>query len=201
MVRLHVGDWGTPSTNTRPPWSWCKYLVNGVVSSLGGTNGMNRQNDRTQRTCQHRTNGDYFTINEVSGQWAGIPVLVSTMKRMVDLMSSYSREEAYVWYYSTIWAQRGTLQPINQDLINISMKKLLGKNKLPMNNYTAVQLYKSVVRGPWGSDGRNKNRTGMTVLLGFINPTRTRTNTNPNDTEANAAGRSVRACDARKSKS
>ena len=31
--------------------------------------------------------------------------------------------------------------------------------------------------------------------------TRTRTNTNPNDTEANAAGRSVRACVARKSKS
>jgi len=30
---------------------------------------------------------------------------------------------------------------------------------------------------------------------------RTRTNTNPNDTEANAAGRSVRACVARKSKS
>jgi len=30
--------------------------------------------------------------------------------------------------------------------------------------------------------------------------TRTRTNTNPNGTEANAAGRSVRACDARKSK-
>ena len=29
----------------------------------------------------------------------------------------------------------------------------------------------------------------------------TRTNTNPNDTEANAAGRSVRACVARKSKS
>jgi len=31
--------------------------------------------------------------------------------------------------------------------------------------------------------------------------TRTRTNTNPNGTEANAAGRSVRACDARKSES
>jgi len=31
--------------------------------------------------------------------------------------------------------------------------------------------------------------------------TRTRTNTNPNDTEANAAGRSVRACVARKSNS
>ena len=31
--------------------------------------------------------------------------------------------------------------------------------------------------------------------------TRTRTNTNPDDTEANAAGRSVRACVARKSKS
>ena len=30
---------------------------------------------------------------------------------------------------------------------------------------------------------------------------RTRTNTNPNGTEANAAGRSVRACVARKSKS
>ena len=31
--------------------------------------------------------------------------------------------------------------------------------------------------------------------------TRTRTNTNPNDTEANNAGRCVRACDARKAKS
>ena len=31
--------------------------------------------------------------------------------------------------------------------------------------------------------------------------TDSRTNTNPNDTEANAAGRSVRACVARKSKS
>ena len=38
---------------------------------------------------------------------------------------------------------------------------------------------------------------GVSAALG----TRTRTNTNPNDTEANAAGRSVRACVARKSKS
>jgi len=32
-------------------------------------------------------------------------------------------------------------------------------------------------------------------------PTRTRTNANPNDTEANATGRTARACDVRKSKS
>jgi hypothetical protein len=35
--------------------------------------------------------------------------------------------------------------------------------------------------------------------FGEIICTRTRTNTNPNDTEANAAGRSVRACVAHKS--
>ena len=42
------------------------------------------------------------------------------------------------------------------------------------------------------------------LLIGVLcteGRTRTRTNTNPNGTEANAAGRSVRACDARKSKS
>jgi len=39
------------------------------------------------------------------------------------------------------------------------------------------------------------------LFLFLIDRTRTRTNTNPNGTEANAAGRSVRACDARKSKS
>ena len=38
-------------------------------------------------------------------------------------------------------------------------------------------------------------------MWGVTGETGTRTNTNPNDTEANAAGRSVRACVARKSKS
>ena len=39
------------------------------------------------------------------------------------------------------------------------------------------------------------------LVLTRCHVTGTRTNTNPNDTEANAAGRSVRACVARKSKS
>ena len=39
------------------------------------------------------------------------------------------------------------------------------------------------------------------LLPAALARTRTRTNTNPNDTEANAAGRSARACVARKSKS
>ena len=41
----------------------------------------------------------------------------------------------------------------------------------------------------------------LELIQAQMTRTRTRTNTNPNGTEANAAGRSVRACDARKSKS
>jgi hypothetical protein len=43
--------------------------------------------------------------------------------------------------------------------------------------------------------------TSISLGCAMVVRTRTRTNTNPNDTEANAAGRSARACVARKSKS
>ena len=52
---------------------------------------------------------------------------------------------------------------------------------------------------------RERPRSPLRPILRYATPflevNRTRTNTNPNDTEANAAGRSVRACVARKSKS
>jgi len=49
--------------------------------------------------------------------------------------------------------------------------------------------------------GANKKTEKCLVDLGRDTRTRTRTYTNPNDTEASAAGRSVRACVARKLKS
>jgi len=55
-------------------------------------------------------------------------------------------------------------------------------------------------RGPIESELSEHGHSGR-VLAPVIGRTRSRTNTNPNDTEANAAGRSVRACVARKSKS
>ena len=61
---------------------------------------------------------------------------------------------------------------------------------LQLVSLRCIQKY---IPAPWGP---NQN-----IVVGFLNlhVTRTRTNTNPNGTEANAAGRSVRACDARKS--
>ena len=53
-----------------------------------------------------------------------------------------------------------------------------------------------------GSNGFDCDLDGADQIVDFKTlQTRTRTNTNPNDTEANSAGRSVRACVARKSKS
>jgi len=48
------------------------------------------------------------------------------------------------------------------------------------------------------SNRRLQRPPGWTGSLKLFSTTRTRTNTNPNGTEANAAGRSARACDARK---